>query len=99
MQLFEMDGENISMHIEDEEYAKVLSDEFARLKNESPKRTIDFEDLDAMIENDSYTPEQLAFVKKAMYDMVSKIQEITGQEKKIQMLYLVPSLIQIVRLA
>ena len=46
MQLFEMDGENISMHIEDAEYAKVLSDEFARLKNESPKRTIDFEDLE-----------------------------------------------------
>ncbi len=46
MQLFEMDGENISMHIEDAEYAKVLSDEFARLKNEIPKRTIDFEDLE-----------------------------------------------------
>ena len=46
MQLFEMDGENISMHIEDTEYAKVLSEEFARLKNESPKRTIDFEDLE-----------------------------------------------------
>jgi hypothetical protein len=46
MQLFEMDGENISMHIEDIEYAKVLSDEFARLKSESPKRIIDFEDLE-----------------------------------------------------
>lgn len=46
MQLFEMDGENISMHIEDTKYAKVLSEEFARLKSESPKRTIDFEDLE-----------------------------------------------------
>lgn len=52
---------------------------FDNPQNNAP--IIDFNDLDSMIENEQYTPEQLAFVKKAMYDVVTKIKEITGQDK------------------
>jgi hypothetical protein len=48
MQLFEVTKEHISMHIEEYEYAKILLQEFARLKEENPKRTIDYDDLESV---------------------------------------------------
>lgn len=48
---------------------------------EDPKNSGPVINMDDMIENYIYTPEQLAFVKKAMGDIVSDIQSVTGQDK------------------
>ena len=46
MQLYEINPDNIKMHIEDDDDMRVILKQFYKLKKENPKKTIDFEDLE-----------------------------------------------------
>jgi hypothetical protein len=46
MQMYEMSSENIEMHIENKEHQNFIITQFNKLLKESPKQTIDYDDLE-----------------------------------------------------
>jgi hypothetical protein len=46
MQLYDISPDNIKMHIEDDNYMKIIIKQFYKLKKENPKKTIDYDDLE-----------------------------------------------------
>jgi hypothetical protein len=46
MQLYDINPDNIKMHIEDDNYMRIILKQFYRLKKENPKKTIDYDDLE-----------------------------------------------------